>query len=362
LIPSIRRLAAISIVVALSGAASLVIVDLALRAIGYWPPISQPWHLDKPSARIPSDTLIMARADLLRDDFYSVNPALSTIVTLGDSFTEGFGVGRSRGYPAKLRDLLARQGWHVNVLNVGVGNTGTDQQLRILKELVLPRVRPAIVVWQLYQNDIADNVQQAVYGIERGTLIPWSAHLHWMYLRRKLYDAVPLPASIKERSPLLRLSYRALEAIGDRRVPRGDEARREWSGVKVRLAIEELERLAETGGFKTYYVLVAPQGRYLEDSETIGIAMAWSEASKRAHELLETLLAGRADFVDGWFGDTATWPGDISAKRVRTSAGLGVELFVDESVDPGPLGHRHFNETGYSLLAHAISARLLDDR
>ena len=109
-------------------------------------------------------------------------------------------------------------------------------------------------------------------------------------------------------------------------------------------------------------MLVAPQGKYLEASDTVGSATAWSERSKRAHEKLETLLAGRSDLVTGWFGDTATWPSDISAERVRTSAGLGIDLFVDERLDPGALGHRHFNETGYSLLAHAIAARLLENR
>jgi lysophospholipase L1-like esterase len=335
--PIIRRFAAAFALIAVSSCAALAIVDLVLRALGYWPPISQPWHIDTPTARIPSDTLIMARADLLRDDFYSVNPARNTIITLGDSFTEGFGVGREKGYPAILQRLLEEKGWDVNVLNLGVGNTGTDQQLRVLKELVLPRVRPDIVVWQLYQNDIGDNVHQSVYGVERDKLVPWSARLHWMYLRRKIYDALPLPASIKQRSPLLRLSFRALEAIGDWRVPKGEDAQHAWSDLKVRLAIEELERLAAAGGFKTYYVLVAPQGKYLVD---------WSEPSKRAHERLEAILAGRSDFVDGWFGDT----------------GLEIDLFVDERVDPSHLGHRHLNETGYSLLAHAVSARLLESR
>lgn len=342
--------------------ATLVAVDVTLRSVGYWPPISQPWHLERPNARVPHPSLILVSPSLLNDDAYAVTPGATTIVALGDSYTEGFPVGRANSYPAVMQRLLDESGWRTRVINVGVGATGPDQHLRLFNELVLPRVTPDVVVWQLYENDLADNVRQAVYGIDGDILTPWSAYGHWMFQRRVLYDALPLPASIKIGSPVLRITMRALEALGDRRVPSDPSAQADWSARKIRLEIDEMERLAASRGFATYYVIVSSQGRYLAASGPAGSVPAWSDDTQASHQQLEAILAGRPDVIDGWFVDETQWPREIAETLGSTRSGPGIDLFADASVDQAPLGHRHLNEAGYALLAHAVAGRLLRDR
>lgn len=340
---------------------TLVAVDLLLRAIEYSPPISQPWHLELPRARVPHEALILVNPSLLKEDHYATSPGMETIVTLGDSFTEGYPVRSSNAYPAVMERLLEARKCRTRVINAGIGATGPDQHLRLLSEVVLPRVKPDVVVWQLYENDILDNVRQAVYGIERGALEPWTARGHWMYQRRVFYDALPLPASIKVGSPLLRLWFRALEALGDPRVPKDPRTQREWSARKIRLEIAELERLAAERGFETYYVLLSSQGRYLAALDRTGDESVWREENRASHRELEAILGGRPDVISAWFVDEATWPREVAETLVRTPAGIGIDLFADVDVDPAPVGSRHFNESGYALLAHAVAERLLED-
>jgi lysophospholipase L1-like esterase len=59
--------------------------------------------------------------------FYAVDPARKTVVTLGDSFTEGFPVDDSNNYPSVLGRLLDERGMPVNIINMGMGDSGPDQ-------------------------------------------------------------------------------------------------------------------------------------------------------------------------------------------------------------------------------------------
>jgi acyl-CoA thioesterase-1 len=55
--------------------------------------------------------------------------AAVNIVALGASNTAGLGVGRSVAWPTKLQAMLRAQGYHANVLNVGVSGITTERLL-----------------------------------------------------------------------------------------------------------------------------------------------------------------------------------------------------------------------------------------
>ena len=332
-------------------AATVAGVDLALRAVGYMPAVSHPWHFDSDRSRyrVRDDRVILVRPELLDIEYYRADPGHSTVVALGDSFTQGHRLEPEDSYPAALERVLRDEGWDVNVVNAGVGNSGPDQHLRLLEEIVLPIVRPDVVLWQLYPNDIGDVLRLSVSGIEGDRLVPWDARDHWLYQRLRLFESLPLPHAVKAESPLLRVVFKAMEARGDRRLPSGDWAQlRAWGTQKIRLAIERLERLASEIGFETYYVLIAPQSFYLESK-------ASSRGSDRAREdyrILRSALGERPDVIDAWFG--AGQPGSPQSE--------GTLLFEDAERDDNALGDRHFNASGYQRLARAVASRLLIDR
>src|SRR5262249_3775754 len=82
-----------------------------------------------------------------------------SILFIGDSFTQGFGVTETETFAAATCDQLARQRVAVRCLNAGVSGFGTAHELRLMREL-LRRDDLAIraVVFQLCPyNDLRDN-------------------------------------------------------------------------------------------------------------------------------------------------------------------------------------------------------------
>jgi lysophospholipase L1-like esterase len=96
----------------------------------------------------------------------------SRVLCLGDSFTIGFGVRAEETYPKVLERRLAAEdysGRAWEVLNAGVGGTGTAHQLAFYLEEGR-RYEPDVVVLAVCANDFWDNVVSGLYVIEEGKL------------------------------------------------------------------------------------------------------------------------------------------------------------------------------------------------
>jgi hypothetical protein len=280
---------------------------------------------------------------LLDPGFAVATDDAPVVLALGDSFTAGHPVDRERdGYPAVLERLLAGRGVRATVLNAGMGDTGPDQHLRLFRTYVLPRLTPAVVVWSIYGNDVWDNVERAVYGIENGRLEPLDVAGSWIYLRQRLWEGLPLPHSLKQESRVVHLVLKATERLARFRVPdayRYDPAG--WGFEKLRHEIAAMNALAAERGFRVYYLLIPPQSLYLAAHEPERWSAHWS---MREHRRLVALLRTEAGLIDA-----------------ETAARLDVDAFAGADRDECELGARHFNERGYALLAEAVAARLARD-
>lgn len=330
--------------------------DLVLRAVGYMPDVTHDWVLGS-GARVANADLIMINPRFLPETFYDVDQGRQTIVTLGDSFTSGHPVGADNSYPSVLQRLLDERGWGTNVLNMGLGDSGPDQHLRLLKQYVLPRLIPDMVVWAFYANDVADNLRQAVYDIEDGVLVPLDATEHWLYIRQKFYQGIPLPWRVKASSPVLRLLFRALEIWGQRDIHLGDPSEQARSTAKIQLAIDELERLAQEYRFQVVYVLIAPQVLYLDDYDPTA-SVYWVNQ----YEQLRPIVGRQARFAGAWFGDESTQACGSEFTVPSTRAPASSSIFADGKRDKNPVGNRHFNEAGYYLLAELVTTCLMSEK
>lgn len=90
-----------------------------------------------------------------RPDYRDTDKAGQKVLVVGDSYTYSDGASHLEAYPAKLEANLLNQGIEVNVINAAVPGYGSDQIYNKLLELV-PKLRPKLVVWNLYQNDLSD--------------------------------------------------------------------------------------------------------------------------------------------------------------------------------------------------------------
>ena len=89
-----------------------------------------------------------------RDADYSVEkPAgKKRIITLGDSFTLGWGVDFSKTFSKRLERRLVDRGYPVEVINMGVGNYNTTMEVQLFKWKGLA-LDPDLVVLMFFIND-----------------------------------------------------------------------------------------------------------------------------------------------------------------------------------------------------------------
>jgi lysophospholipase L1-like esterase len=90
----------------------------------------------------------------LRDREYPVErvPGTLRIVMLGDSFTEGWGVPLEDTFSKRIEHLYADRGVTAEVMNAGIGNYNTIQEVEYFLKRMTP-YNPDIVVLNYFVND-----------------------------------------------------------------------------------------------------------------------------------------------------------------------------------------------------------------
>lgn len=86
-----------------------------------------------------------------------------TLVALGDSFTEGFGIPADAAFPAVLERLLRQNGHTVSILNLGVSGDSTGDALQRIRRFFhlqrSPQTLPHAGIIEIGAND-------GLYGAE----------------------------------------------------------------------------------------------------------------------------------------------------------------------------------------------------
>ena len=168
-----RRPAALALVFAASTLLSLLGVDLVLRFMG-WPPERGPlaWKITVPW-----------KDGINSLGFRAKEPAatrrLPRILLLGDSHLEGYHLTRRQTLGPRLKRHLANRGWPVEVVVMGAGGWGTDQQLIALQHYFETLQPDAVVVYYTHRNDLWNNLfpthmgtPKPTYRLDDGALVP----------------------------------------------------------------------------------------------------------------------------------------------------------------------------------------------
>jgi lysophospholipase L1-like esterase len=100
-------------------------------------------------------------------------PASRTVLFVGDSFTQGFGVNDAESFPAVTCDRLAERGVNARCLNAGTTGFGTAHELRLLQRLLQrdDLVVDAVVFQVLPNNDLRDNWEDGGFEVDGGELV-----------------------------------------------------------------------------------------------------------------------------------------------------------------------------------------------
>jgi lysophospholipase L1-like esterase len=113
------------------------------------------------------DTTVTINSQRLRSETeYGFEPPaeVTRIAVLGDSFTFGIGANDAETYPAQLERML-RETVRAQVINAGVGGTGTGEQARRF-DLLVKQFHPHIVVLTAISNDVDDDLDRGLFILD----------------------------------------------------------------------------------------------------------------------------------------------------------------------------------------------------
>ena len=96
-----------------------------------------------------------------------------SILFIGDSFTEGFGVSDDETFARATERALRREGFLARSLNAGNRGFGAAQELKVLRRMLARFPVDAIVVQSFPMNDLSDNLAYGGFGIADGRLVEY---------------------------------------------------------------------------------------------------------------------------------------------------------------------------------------------
>lgn len=282
----------------------------------------------------------------------NAEPAREKILLVGDSFTYGHGVSLFAAYPTILEKNLSAKGYDINVINAGVPGYGPDQMYNQLIEL-LPQVKPSIVIWNLYQNDLSDANYYCLYDFDtQGNIKSMPIWLNNAY--RQGWLVTTLPHQWFE----LRVLHVLLTGIGypiggDGKVPLAtigctepitDETRQKLQ-QKIGIFLERIEKkIAATGG-KLIVVAVPYQHAYTMPGHDYN---EYHDEHRRNSLLEKIVLEQKIPFCDA----------KSTFAQFDQTIPVAQQWFQSNEEESGYI--KHLNAAGYAKLAEVVEQCLIE--
>lgn len=156
-----------------------------------------------------------------REYDYVKPPHTVRIGIFGDSFTFGEGVQDNESYPKKLEELLRRDprivqaGINVDVINFGLGKTGTSHQLALYQKEGAKYQLDVVIVGFLAGNDFDDN-WGGVFFLQNNTLVHNPTAYSSIRKTQSVVISIPLYKWAAMHSHLINLLRKAATIIDDK--------------------------------------------------------------------------------------------------------------------------------------------------
>jgi len=312
-----------------SAAAALLLAEIGLRA--WAPPGGMPLLLQTSAP----DTDIENRHGTAAHEPFGVStfdehgfrigsgmPFDQSVLFLGDSFTEGRGVGDDETFARVAERALRREGLHVRSLNAGQRGFGAAQELKVLRRMLARFPVDAIVLQVFPMNDLSDNLADGTFGVVDGRLVEHAVPR--LPLRARLSDLIA--QSWLQRLYIVRAVVNRLQSA--------DPAAPYESPTSLALEqalLKEIIATARTRGLAVV-VLVVPTTHVQEKDTDHPFARLWIERFERVLEIVKGLDVA-------WIDAGSVIP-DLAADAATSDGG-------------------HFGKEGNRLIGEAIAEKLL---
>jgi lysophospholipase L1-like esterase len=245
-----------------------------------------------------------------------------SVLFIGDSFTEGVGVGDDETFARATERALRRGGIRVRSLNAGQRGFGAAQELKVLRRMLARLPVDAVVVQSFPMNDSSDNIAFGGFGITDGHLVEYDPPR--VPLRARFAGAVA--QSWLQDLYVARLATNAL-LTGDPAAP--------WdSDTSHDLERELLRAIIAAAGGRPIVVLVVPTKLVQQVQRGTQLSSNHVDEIQRFDEVSAFLRDIGVPWIDA--GDVIT---DLEADAAKGDGG-------------------HFSRDGNTLIGEAIALRL----
>jgi len=140
-------------------------------------------------------------------------PGTTRIIAIGDSLCFGVGADDDQSFPAVLEKSLQSANQKIEVINAGIGGTGTGSQA-LWFDNSLSQLKPKIVVLSIFVNDIDDDFASPYFTLtSQNQAIPIAMYerlkrVEQLEKARKRVNAIPGYSFLAEHSHLVNLIRR----------------------------------------------------------------------------------------------------------------------------------------------------------
>ncbi|MGD9140459.1 MAG: GDSL-type esterase/lipase family protein [bacterium] len=263
------------------------------------------------------DAIINSKGLRDREFAYEKREGIKRIIVLGDSFTFGYGVQADETFSKVLERILNAEGggdetWEV--LNMGVGSTGTAQQYALFLREGIKYDPDYVVLCFCQANDYWDNITCGLYTLEDGELVKHDAPktlwrtvqqaTAWMPGYRTLFASSHLLNFVKHRAA--RFHFRDLADKSD--LPEGRSAVERRGEVVTQALVLAMCDACENRGCSLIMTVVPDPARgFIHHDDTIDLIDLAESHGIHFVSIAEALGKADAGGTAVIFGDDLHW-------------------------------------------------------
>jgi hypothetical protein len=251
------------------------------------------------------------------------------ILFLGDSFTRSPWTEFSQQYPTQFSQHYSNHNSVcVKQLKLATGGANNDQEFLRFSDVV-DEIKPDVLIWQFYENDLWENVKNEILRVDGEKLSRKSSITNFLFIA----------GFLNQRIPFIRNT-----ALGDYLLYLGEsgDVFRQWNSSlsspqqiskynqqKIPLLLLEMEKLSAKYDFESYTTLSPLECQYSTKYEDV--------CNDYFQNFLRQILVTHSNFVS------------MEPPEQRNILGVGTEpsshLFNTKQ-DNNPPGYRHLSPSG----------------
>jgi lysophospholipase L1-like esterase len=346
---SLKRIGASAVTLLLSLVLGLVLLEVGVRVFSprkLFTATVNVWDRALGTKQIPGaegfvvcgeytmDLFINSKGLRDREFPYEKSEGVWRILCLGDSFTCGYGVQAEDTFAKVLEGLFNEDpdlAGDYEVINAGVGSTGTAHHLAYFKTEGYRYEPDFVLLCFCWANDFWDNVTCGLYSLEEGRLVKHDAPRTASRKMQVLTRLIPFYKTLCAKSHLLSLVKTSISRYHFRTLAKRSGAHEDESGilekekVLTRHLVASLHAACQDVGCELIVTVIPPRLGDTWDEETLDLVEYVTQQGIRFIDLVPAFWNQERRGIQDYHPRDGHW----NASGHRLAAEVMYEFFVE---------------------------------